>query len=156
VGDSKLQVWILEKSPRGEMEWTLRHDSVLFQASLNCGRQEHGPWILHDANDDNKEPVVEHTFDEWNSDDDDNVLNVGDRSTNQDCCGYLQILGFHPYKEIVFFNRRLNRGLAYLKERRPEGGEWEPQISFETFDRRPKINPKGTQTKATKIRATES
>jgi hypothetical protein len=26
-------------------------------------------------------------------------------------------------------------------KRRPEGGEWEPQISFETFDRCPKINP---------------
>jgi hypothetical protein len=28
------------------------------------------------------------------------------------------------------------------QKRRPEGGEWEPQISFETFDRCPKINPK--------------
>jgi hypothetical protein len=28
------------------------------------------------------------------------------------------------------------------RKRRPKGGEWEPQISFETLDRCPKINPK--------------
>jgi hypothetical protein len=39
---------------------------------------------------------------------------------------------------------------------RPEGGEWEPQISFKTFDHGSKINPKGTQIKNTKTRATES
>jgi hypothetical protein len=110
--ESKLQVWILEESSRGEMEWILRHQSDLglLQASLNCGRQEHGPWILcglYDRQgDDNKEPV-EHTFDEWNSHDDDNVLNVRDHSTDQYCCGYLDILGFHPYKS------RLDRGLVY-------------------------------------------
>jgi hypothetical protein len=41
---------------------------------------------------------------------------------------------------------------VHVKDRkRLEGGEWEPQISLETFDRCPKINPqKGTQTRATK------
>jgi hypothetical protein len=43
-----------------------------------------------------------------------------------------------------------------LKEqkRRPEKGEWEPQISFETFDRCPKIEPqKRTHTKSSCSRA---
>ncbi|KAG0548740.1 hypothetical protein BDA96_01G193200 [Sorghum bicolor] len=115
--ESKLQVWILEESSRGVMEWILRHESSpgLLQASLNCRRQKHGPWILRGLyNRQRKEPVQHSTFDEWNSDDDDSVLNVGDGSTNQYCSGCLDILGFHPYKEIVFLHTsRLDRGLAY-------------------------------------------
>jgi hypothetical protein len=38
------------------------------------------------------------------------------------------------------------------RKRRPEGGEWEPQISFEIFNHCPKIDPqKGSQPKAIKI-----
>src|SRR4051812_1143821 len=36
-------------------------------------------------------------------------------------CGYLGNLGFHPYKEIVFLNVSLYRGLAYhLKDSKVE------------------------------------
>jgi hypothetical protein len=50
--------------------------------------------------------------------------------------------------DIVFFLTSLawaqSLQALYMKDRKrwPEGGDWEPQISFETFDRCPKINPK--------------
>jgi hypothetical protein len=39
-------------------------------------------------------------------------------------------------------------GIYVVKDqkRRPEEGEWEPQISFETFDRYPKIKPQEANT----------
>ena len=42
----------------------------------------------------------------------------------------------------------LNRLRYQLKDqkRRPEGGEWEPQISFEIFDHCPNINPQKAYT----------
>ncbi|XP_039780545.1 uncharacterized protein LOC120647760 [Panicum virgatum] len=117
--NDRLEVWILEESS-GELVWMLKHDSGrgLLQASVNCVRRGRGPWnYLYDVNsrqgddDGANEGQVEHdAFDEWNSDDD-GVLNVEDRI--EDCDGYIGILGFHPYKEIIFLHRSQSRGLAY-------------------------------------------
>ena len=108
--DSRLKVWILEESS-GELVWKLKHDSGggLLLASLS------GPWHLHDVNsrqadDDTEGQVVEHAFDEWNSDDDSTLIV---EAHTEDCNEYLQILGFHPYKDIIFLHRSLSRGLAY-------------------------------------------
>ena len=117
--NDRLEVWILEESS-DELVWMLKHDSGrgLLQASVNCVRRGRGPWnYLYDVNsrqgddDGANEGQVEHdAFDEWNSDDD-GVLNVEDRI--EDCDGYIGILGFHPYKEIIFLHRSQSRGLAY-------------------------------------------
>jgi hypothetical protein len=44
---------------------------------------------------------------------------------------------------VIVFCPVHQRGLFVKdRKRRPEEGEWELQISFETFDHCPKINPK--------------
>jgi hypothetical protein len=86
----------------------------------------HGPWILQDINDcsgvnyhlDAKghhakwhsASLDDEKF-EWNSDrddtlDDEDMNKVGN-------LGYIDILGFHPYKQIIFFSQSLEIGLAY-------------------------------------------
>lgn len=73
-----------------------------------------GPWVLQNANRcecDGSEGPVEHES-EWNSDDED-VLNTEDRVENHPFKRF-GILAFHPYKEIIFLHRRLDRGLIGL------------------------------------------
>jgi hypothetical protein len=48
---------------------------------------------------------------EWNSDDD-NVLNTEDMVEGRHD-GYTSLLGFHPYKEVLFLNAALSRAVAY-------------------------------------------
>lgn len=49
---------------------------------------------------------------EWDSDDD-NVIHT-EGWGNRDFGGYIiTVLGFHPYKEVVFLSEGLSRGLAY-------------------------------------------
>ncbi|GJM99975.1 hypothetical protein PR202_ga17122 [Eleusine coracana subsp. coracana] len=48
---------------------------------------------------------------EWSSDDHD-VAHFKDRYGDY-CNGYLDILGFHPDKEIIFLSNSTTRGLAY-------------------------------------------
>uniref|UniRef100_A0A0D9ZBB5 F-box domain-containing protein n=1 Tax=Oryza glumipatula TaxID=40148 RepID=A0A0D9ZBB5_9ORYZ len=57
----------------------------------------------------NKEAALEKF--EWISDDE-NVLDNEDRVTGA-YHGYIDIIGFHPYKEIIFLSESLKRGLAY-------------------------------------------
>lgn len=81
-------------------------------------RQVPEPWILQDVNYDlcrsrfpnDKKAQVEEEF-KWDSDDD-NLLDNEDRVEGR-YRGYIGILGFHPYKVIVFLNELLRRGLAY-------------------------------------------
>jgi hypothetical protein len=134
----RLRVWILHDQD-GEMSWILKHDSDLkpMLARQVFDRQACGPWVLEDANysffrenlsDHSILPEVkrgnyfEGKF-EWNSDDDDNyyddLLDKGDYAVKQrDHRGHVNILGFHPYKEIVFLSiteehHTLETGLAY-------------------------------------------
>ena len=120
IGDKdQLRVWILDESC-SRMEWVLKHDSgcglAAAQPSLNYfAQQVDGPWILENANrrqGDNIEAPIEQES-EWNSDDED-VLNNQDRVENHKYKN-VYILGFHPYKEIIFLHigSLLNRGLAY-------------------------------------------
>jgi hypothetical protein len=76
-----------------------------------------GSWILQDINyykypygNDLQREVVENSF-EWNSDDD-NVVHTEDMVEGY-YEGYTHLLGFHPYKEIVFLNAALSRAVAY-------------------------------------------
>ncbi|KAM0833211.1 hypothetical protein ACQ4PT_064400 [Festuca glaucescens] len=68
---------------------------------------------------DKKKSVTEENL-EWNSDDH-NTLNNGDADEEYfsdeehhvHCYGDIEILGFHPYKEIVFLSASQQKGLAY-------------------------------------------
>ena len=108
---ARLRVWILEESC-DQTEWKLRQDTDLGLAlrSVSCDR---GSWVFeNDSSDDESEgedeEQVEEEF-EWNSDDD-NIPPTNDTEGKRH--ELTQILGFHPYKEIIFFDRS-SRGLAY-------------------------------------------
>lgn len=118
-------VWIFDDSC-DKMEWTLRHRSVCGRLPTPQSNQEsYGPWILtkvnncgygsilqDDANNrdesDSSEAPAEQELG-WDSDDE-NILHT-EKRTPEKLAG-LTILGFHPCKEIVFFDKS-SRGLAY-------------------------------------------
>ncbi|CAN6323075.1 unnamed protein product [Urochloa humidicola] len=115
-----LRVWIL-KERCGYMRWVLKNQTNL-ESLLACRKvdEQFGrPWILRDINyhekrdkddddDDDDEEVVKEF--QWDSDDD-NVLQIGDNV--EDYYRFYYVLGFHPYKEVVFLNESRIRGLAY-------------------------------------------
>ncbi|CAL5048073.1 unnamed protein product [Urochloa decumbens] len=118
--DDKLRmwVWILEESCE-QIEWKLRHCSEQELAFPRLS-SDHGPWVLsnvkcddetEDDDDDDQEAVEKQEFD-WKSDDDNNILHTGDK-VDRLCNERIQILAFHPYKEIIFLQRSLRRGLTY-------------------------------------------
>ncbi|KAM3392648.1 hypothetical protein ACQJBY_013677 [Aegilops geniculata] len=136
---SLLMVWVLDESC-GQMNWVLKHSSCL-PPILDYDRPVLGPWVLQDINyngylkerkelieggedteymkylkekklelNSSKEELVEEKF-EWDSENDNILLkeDVVDARGN----GYFDILGFHPYKEIVFLGVSMYRGIAY-------------------------------------------
>uniref|UniRef100_A0A0D9VW49 F-box domain-containing protein n=1 Tax=Leersia perrieri TaxID=77586 RepID=A0A0D9VW49_9ORYZ len=135
-----LSVWILHESG-GHFEWILKHQNNLkpLLRCLNQRKQVHGPWISQDVNyhlysqkfpgeweiyDSNYDPShfqspndidktpVENNF-EWDSDDDSVVGTQGDIEEGN-VGGHIQFLGFHPFKEVVFFSSLYGwKGLAY-------------------------------------------
>jgi len=117
--DDLLQVWVLDESC-GRMEWFLKHNCDLKHVlRQNCYLQASGPWVLQDVNynvylhlfpNSIKEALVEEKY-EWDSDND-NVLSNEDRAERHHCV-MIRILGFHPFKEVIFLCQSLNRGLAY-------------------------------------------
>ncbi|RLN42042.1 hypothetical protein C2845_PM01G15890 [Panicum miliaceum] len=121
-GFHDLSIWHLNES-YGQMEWVLKHHVNLrsFARKLHALEDYHmqnrGPWILQDNNyrkhhrgDDNYAAVAEPEF-EWDSDND-NVLDTGNMAEGN-YTGCTGVLGFHPYKEIVFLDASLRRGVAY-------------------------------------------
>jgi hypothetical protein len=115
------RVWIVDES-LGQTKWMLKGELDLTRVQA-IDQHVHGPWILQDINshelfpsqlpDVNKKAIVGENS-EWNSDNDfdDNEDLVGQRPHGCD------ILGFHPYKEIVFLSiteehHTLETGLAY-------------------------------------------
>ncbi|CAN6291970.1 unnamed protein product [Urochloa humidicola] len=126
-GECRLQVWILNECT---MEWVLKHDRDLLPLLMKNKLKEpccdydkklRGPWILQDINSNYKKGVgmkaiVRKKF-AWSSDasDDDDETSecrVDKEGRNFDC-GYFDILGFHPYKEIIFLSQSIRRGVAY-------------------------------------------
>ena len=45
----------------------------------------------------------------WDSDND----NIVDNGAVQSLVGYVSVLGFHPYNDIIFLNLSLDRAVAY-------------------------------------------
>lgn len=101
VQKCQLRVWILNES-RGEMEWNLEYEYDLTQYAQRA-RQMDGPWIVHDVNDtDRVSEAMKQISSEWDSDSDDSfTIKAG--STDEEYYGAgFDIVGFHPYKELVF------------------------------------------------------
>ncbi|KAG2649094.1 hypothetical protein PVAP13_1NG085600 [Panicum virgatum] len=78
-----------------------------------------GPWIFQGINyfcragGYNVDSAKQAKF-EWDSDEDNsqlNVLQIGD--TGCKLCGSMDLLGFHPYKEVIFFCESMERAFAY-------------------------------------------
>ena len=119
-----LRVWILNESC-GQMEWILKHDKDLKHALAHhreCGRLH---WILEDINynwfrsirslNDFKEASTEQIY-EWDSDNDDvQDCYYHNKESHDDNKSYdIQILGFHPYREILFLSESSETGITGL------------------------------------------
>ena len=116
----QLRVWILEERAHNQMEWVLKHEAKLYSVTTSYKyntRLTKGPWIFQDTNcfsragEGHNVDAVEQAKLEWDSDDD-NVLQIGDTYSNK-LYGSMDLLGFHPYKEVIFFRESMERALAY-------------------------------------------
>ena len=113
VHDHQLKIWILNESC-GQMEWLLKCEAKVghyarYVASIPydhySGRQQGGSWIVEENNDThNRDHNVESQSKEsyeWDSDNDDTFTVDIERQEDSDVKD-LYIMGFHPYKEVVF------------------------------------------------------
>ncbi|TVU45880.1 hypothetical protein EJB05_05388, partial [Eragrostis curvula] len=118
---SILQIWVLNESG-DQMEWSLKHHRDLQHVrppDNDNSTETTGPWVLQDVNFNlyrhlfPKNQTIAATEEEyaWDSDKD-NIFDSRGR-VEQKGCGYFFILGFHPFKEIIFFSQSFDRGLAY-------------------------------------------
>ncbi|CAM0946644.1 unnamed protein product [Alopecurus aequalis] len=132
----RLRVWILNES---SCEWLPKHDNSLHHMPpcQNHEPQTCGSWIMAHVNYNfnqasnpiyNKEASVQDKL-EWNSDNEDVFETRIGAHTNE----HITILGFHPYKEVIFLSEYSQRGFAYhldqskledLGSMRPKGFEF--------------------------------
>ncbi|CAO2174074.1 unnamed protein product [Urochloa humidicola] len=112
---SRFVIYILDESS-GKMEWVFKHSCSVVPCQII---DRPGPWTLQDINfqeggneyeDGNNEAMVVDKF-EWDSDNDNGIDPESRGKYNSR--GYIDFLGFHPYKEVVFLSDTLSRGLAY-------------------------------------------
>ncbi|GJN39748.1 hypothetical protein PR202_gb28885 [Eleusine coracana subsp. coracana] len=124
--EHRLRVWLLHESPQdSKTKWILKHDTGrgLTVPSLNLDQPAyHGPWIFDGGCCDNhggsNDEAQQNQIVGWNSDDDEalpfQTPQVDDRNTDTNHRYVsIEILGFHPFREIVFLHRSWSRGLAY-------------------------------------------
>ncbi|KAF2940593.1 hypothetical protein DAI22_03g284300 [Oryza sativa Japonica Group] len=119
LSKDRLLVWLLDE-PCGDMKWVLMHQTDL-GPSLATSHKLDGHWILDDINYEcstwlfpkGRKPLTlaRENF-EWNSDDDDIVNDAAEDTVKRRYDEYALILGFHPYKEILFIES-MDRGYAY-------------------------------------------
>ena len=103
----RLQVWFLDESG-SKTEWVLKHVTRYPFSHYHTDR----PWILQhgsygyddDKEENNREPTAAENDSDWDSDDADNAADI-----DLDSCPYIEVLGFHPYRDIVFlvFSRKV-------------------------------------------------
>ncbi|KAF7041992.1 hypothetical protein CFC21_051697 [Triticum aestivum] len=104
------RVWILNESCC-QISWALKHHIDLNPWATIYLNQPKGidkTWFLYGDNNEDGTNGDENF--EWNSDDD-NVLNIED--DYEPFYSHVSILGFHPYKEIVFLEVSSFRVVAY-------------------------------------------
>uniref|UniRef100_A0A8I6X2J1 Uncharacterized protein n=1 Tax=Hordeum vulgare subsp. vulgare TaxID=112509 RepID=A0A8I6X2J1_HORVV len=90
---------------------------ILSHRSSNS--EVHGSWVLEDINyhschdwfPDYKEQAPRGKGFEWDSDNED-VLDTNGK-IERSCSGHIDIIGFHPQKEVLFLSESLKRGFAY-------------------------------------------
>ena len=89
----------------------LKHDADLRPLLANYPwKHGDGPWFIQGVN----RKAVEKEKPEWDSDNDDGTIATGTEvSSQKGFRGYISILGFHPYKEIVFLHTWSRRVMAY-------------------------------------------
>ncbi|KAJ1295443.1 hypothetical protein BS78_01G224500 [Paspalum vaginatum] len=103
-GMSHVWVWILIDGSCDQTEWVLTHHSAygLALPTSQCDQESNGPWILADVNKrggrrwTNEVLMLRKDQFEWDSDDDGSTQDRVQQRLN------FRIIGFHPYKELVF------------------------------------------------------
>ncbi|CAD6213938.1 unnamed protein product [Miscanthus lutarioriparius] len=128
-GRCRVQVWNLDESGC-QMKWVLIHDRDLSKWLLKhkleypipcygAKIQEH--WALQDINyyydgynsDHDMEAPTEDKI-EWSLQASEDEKFTWSSYDEYGCYGgYMEILGFHPWKEIIFLSESITRGLAY-------------------------------------------
>ncbi|XBJ26705.1 hypothetical protein VPH35_004071 [Triticum aestivum] len=108
----KLQIWFLNESI-DHTEWMLKHEMDLKPLLENFPWEHgYGSWFVQGARDNNDE-AVDKEKPEWDSDNDD-ATTATEVSVKENFPGYIStILGFHPYKEIIFLRLSHTRVMAY-------------------------------------------
>ena len=119
IAFGRLQVWILDESC-ARLEWVLKYQADIWHmfAHRSYNQEVHGSWIMEDVNyhsyhdsfPDYKEQGPQEKKNEWDSDSED-VLGTKDKIDGP-CRKDIDIIGFHPHKEVVFLTESLERGLA--------------------------------------------
>ncbi|KAK1653805.1 hypothetical protein QYE76_071610 [Lolium multiflorum] len=122
VADVNLWIWVLNEEPTTvPPRWEMVHQAdlrpSLRQLSYESNQEKNKSWILDDPL---RRESVEPAFREWDSDDDDDDggdANVAEQASNNalnQYMGWLDVLGYHPHKEIVFFGyQHKHRAFAY-------------------------------------------
>ncbi|CAN6227377.1 unnamed protein product [Urochloa humidicola] len=105
VHKCQLQIWILSESS-GQMEWILKYEHDLTHYAHHvrqCVPEMDAPWIVHDLHDTDNVSECRKESLEWDSDSDDDTFTIKAGSSDEEyyAAGF-DVLGFHPYKEIVF------------------------------------------------------
>ncbi|RCV39424.1 hypothetical protein SETIT_8G223400v2 [Setaria italica] len=113
---TRLRVWTLNESG-DETEWLLKHDSVVM---TKCERQRRcdGPWTIdatrdYDRQSKDDEQVSQEDNRDWNSDDDANILDDTADENDWVRTDVDFLLGFHPYKEVIFLGDLGDSAFAY-------------------------------------------
>nr|CAB3498843.1 unnamed protein product [Digitaria exilis] len=106
-----LRVWILEELC-GKMEWVWKHQTDLqpLLTQRKYDRRSGGAWILYGTRYYQRQTLSEH-------DNKEAIVQVDNDNGNEGMAhmgyGFIDFLGFHPYKDTVFLTHSLRRGLAY-------------------------------------------
>ncbi|KAL6649702.1 hypothetical protein ACP70R_013926 [Stipagrostis hirtigluma subsp. patula] len=143
----QLCVWNLDES-HGQVEWVLKHHVDLGPyvshpaTHLYYRDRVDGLWILEDDHNDKYDnKMLPKDSSEWDSDED-NILNgEGINAVEEYYAGIDNILGFHPYKEIVFLNQSFtaiayhlhNSKVQYLGKLHPNDYQTHSAGLYESF-----------------------
>ncbi|KAM0924991.1 hypothetical protein ACQ4PT_004527 [Festuca glaucescens] len=110
----ELQIWFLHESTDDDPEWTLKHEIDLRPTLASF------PWKNGDRSWSVQQGVsregLEKEEPEWDSDNEDGVVVAAAAAATEVTKGFndcISILGFHPYKEIVFLYTWSKRVMAY-------------------------------------------
>ncbi|CAN6227373.1 unnamed protein product [Urochloa humidicola] len=137
VHKCQLQIWILSES-RGHMEWILKYEHDLTHYAhhvTQCVQEMDAPCIVHDLHDtDNVSEDMKESL-ECDSDSDDDTFTIKAGSTDEEYYGAgFDVLGFHPYKEIVFLADYFTVVACHLKTSKVQYlGNSRPKSYYRSF-----------------------